>query len=145
MNLVTIISSCLLALTATAALMADEQKPKEEVRKVATPVLKAVTGAEAKSLVTGENAPIVIDIRTAEEFKEGHIEGAQRIEFGTAGFKDELAKLDKSKAYLFHCRSGGRSNKSLPIWKELGFQKLYHLDSGIQGWKKAGGEVVEGQ
>lgn len=125
--------------------MADEQTPAQEAKDVAAPVVKAVSGEEAQALLEKKDAPIVIDLRTEEEFKEGHIEGAKRIDFKSPEFKKKIAELDRSKAYLFHCRSGGRSNQTLSLWKELGFEKLYHLDSGIIGWEKTGGKTVKGE
>ena len=71
------------------------------------------------------------------EFKAGHIQGAKNIDFKSADFKKNLAILDRDKAYAIHCKSGGRSTKSLSFWKDLGFIKIYHLDSGFDGWKKA--------
>lgn len=143
MKIVSLLSGLVLALTATGCLVADEA-PTEAGSQEAGSV-KAVTAEEAKALLASKDAPTVIDIRTAEEFKEGHIEGAKQIDFKGNNFQEELAKLDRSKAYLFHCRSGGRSSQSLSIWKELGFKKLYHLDTGILGWEKAEGKTVKGE
>ncbi len=96
-----------------------------------------VTPAQAQKLLAKKDAPQVIDIRTKEEFEDGHIKGAKQIDFLGADFEKELAKLDPKKSYLMHCRSGGRSTKSLPVWKKLGFTKVYHLNSGFNGWKAA--------
>jgi len=74
---------------------------------------------------------IIVDIRTPEEFAQGHLAHAKNINFMGGSFEDELAKLDKSKTYMMHCRSGGRSTRSLPIWKKLGFQKVIHLNKGM--------------
>ncbi|MFP6881875.1 MAG: rhodanese-like domain-containing protein [Roseibacillus sp.] len=48
-----------------------------------------------------------------------------------------MGKLDRNKAYLVHCRSGGRSTNSLGVWKKLGFKRVYHLDGGFLAWQKA--------
>ena len=52
---------------------------------------------------------VVLDVRTPKEFKEGHIPGATNIDFTTPDFEKRIGKLDKSKTYLVHCASGGRS------------------------------------
>lgn len=101
-----------------------------------------ITPQKAHELLSGKNPPQVIDIRTAEEFKEGHIKGAKQIDF-FKDFEKNLAKLDPKKPYIMHCRSGGRSTKSLPIWKKLGFTKVYHLDTGFNGWQEAKLPVVK--
>ncbi len=99
--------------------------------------IQDVTAEEAEALLSIDNAPQVIDLRTPEEFATGHIPGAVMIDFKSPDFKTELAKLDASQEYLFHCKSGGRSTQSLDAWKELGFGKLYHLNKGILSWTEA--------
>ena len=58
-------------------------------------------------------------------------------------FAKKLAKLDREKTYLMHCRSGGRSTASLPVWNRLGFKNVLHLSGGDswlgQGWTTFGG------
>ena len=102
-----------------------------------------ITPEKAQTLLAMKNPPQVIDIRTPEEFAKGHIKGAQLINFFGKDFEKILAELDPQKAYLTHCKSGGRSGKSLPIWKKLGFTKVYHLHSGFDGWKAAKLPIVK--
>src|SRR4051812_29916309 len=85
----------------------------------------------AEKLVTGGKVT-VLDVRTANEYKQGHIAGAKNIDFTEGSFEAEVAKLDKSKPYLVHCASGHRSTNSLETFKKLGFQSVYHLDGGIK-------------
>ena len=96
-----------------------------------------VTPAQAQKLLAMKNPPQVIDIRTQEEFDEGHIKGAKNIDFFKEDFEKKLAKLDPKKSYIMHCKSGGRSTKSLPVWKKLGFTKVHHLNTGFNSWKAA--------
>ena len=85
---------------------------------------------------------IVLDVRTADEFAEGRIAGARNIDFlQSAEFEARLKELDKTKPYLVHCQSGGRSGRSLKVFKKLGFEAIYHLDDGFSGWKAAGRPV----
>ena len=100
--------------------------------------VKHVTSKEAAPLLTKGDV-IVLDVRTADEFSEGHLKGATNIDFlDEAKFKAAAAKLDKSKTYLVHCQAGGRSSRSLPVLKELGLENLIHLDDGFAGWQEAG-------
>lgn len=106
--------------------------------------LKDIDAAAAGKLVAGgENPPVVLDVRTAEEFAAGHIEDAINLDFKGAGFKDELAKLDRDQTYLLHCRSGNRSGQAKATLLELGFTAIYHLDGGMLAWEKAGLPTVE--
>ena len=79
---------------------------------------------------------VVLDIRTPEEFKEGHIAKAINIDYKADTFESELQKLDRNPTYLMHCRSGRRSGLALDTFGKLGFKHIIHMDDGILGWKK---------
>lgn len=99
--------------------------------------VKHVKSKEAAAIVAKGDV-VVLDVRTPDEFSEGHIDGAKNIDFlDDAKFKAEAAKLDKSKTYLVHCQAGGRSSKSLKVLQDLGIKNLIHLDDGFGGWKDA--------
>lgn len=101
--------------------------------------IKNVSADEAAKLLADKDLQLqVLDIRTPEEFEEGHIAGAILVDFRGADFEERLKKLDKAKPYLMHCRSGGRSTTSLKTFRELGFQRIFHLNSGMLGWLDAG-------
>ena len=103
--------------------------------------VKHVDAKQAIALLKEEKPPIVLDVRTAEEYAEGHISGAKNIDFNKPDFAEQLGKLDKETSYLVHCRSGGRSGKSLAVLKKLGFKSIIHLDGGMLAWEEAGGKV----
>ncbi len=103
--------------------------------------IKDITPAEAQTLMKEEKPPVIIDVRTPAEFKKGHLKGAKNIN-SRDQFEDNLAKLDPSKRYIFHCKSGGRSTATIATWKSLGFTEVYHLKSGYLGWQKAKLPVV---
>ena len=85
---------------------------------------------------------VILDVRTPEEFKNGHIEKAIIIDFKSADFQDRISLLNKNKKYLVYCRGGGRSSKSIGIMKNLKFNKLYNLYEGYETWKKDGYKTV---
>ncbi|MEA1963508.1 MAG: rhodanese-like domain-containing protein [Candidatus Aerophobetes bacterium] len=80
----------------------------------------------------------IIDVRTPEEYANGHIENAINLNYYSKTFRDELDKLDRSKTYFIYCRSGIRSKKALNIMKELGFTKVYNMLGGITQWEAKG-------
>ena len=86
---------------------------------------------------------IIVDIRTPEEFNEGHIENAVNIDFYSETFVEDLDKLDKKKTYFIYCRSGNRSGKAMPVMKDLGFKEVYNLSVGIKEWIVEGLPVVQ--
>ena len=77
---------------------------------------------------------LLVDVRTEEEFSEGHIKGAINIDYLTENFSVEIQQLDLETPVLLYCRSGNRSNKAMKIMKELGFKEVYNLEGGIKGW-----------
>ena len=103
--------------------------------------LNAPEAAKALSAAAESKAPekaiTIIDVRTPEEFTEGHLKGAQNISIASPDFEKSLAKLDPAKTYLVHCGSGGRSTRSLATFSKLGFKSVIHLDGGMKAWKAA--------
>ena len=83
----------------------------------------------------------VLDVRTADEFKDGHIPGAVNLDVLDAGFEKQVAALDKSKTYLVHCAAGRRSANAAEQMKALGFKSVVDLAPGFNGWKAAGKPV----
>lgn len=98
--------------------------------------------AKASALLLANTNIVVLDVRTPREFRGGHIGGATNINFNADGFADAVKKLDRDKAYLVHCAAGGRSTKSLEVFRKLGFKTILHLDGGFTAWEEAGKPVV---
>lgn len=86
---------------------------------------------------------VILDVRTAGEYSEGHIEGSTNIDVESVSFKEEAGKLDRSKTYLVHCRTGRRSETAVKVMEEMGFADIYWMPGGIVGWQDAGYPVTE--
>ena len=99
--------------------------------------IEHVAAAAASEKLAADPAIKILDIRTTPEYEAGHIAKSIHIDFQAADFKTKIDELDKAATYLVHCKSGGRSTKSLEAFKELGFAKVIHLDGGLDGWKAA--------
>lgn len=103
----------------------------------AQPAFGLVTPEQAAAL--GDDDSItVIDVRTPEEFAEGHLERATEIDFYGDDFRDRISQLDPAGRYLVYCRSGNRSGQATAIMRELGFEQVYDLDGGVVAWSAAG-------
>lgn len=85
----------------------------------------------------------LIDVRTPEEFSQGHIENAVNIDFMADDFDAKVASLDKEKPVLVYCKSGGRSAKAATRLKELGFKNITDLDGGISSWNNENKPTVK--
>ena len=92
---------------------------------------------------TKDNA-VLLDVRTPEEYEEGHIEGAKLININDPSFIAEVDKLDKDKTYYINCRSGARSGRACQYMASKGFGELINLRGGIIAWGENELPVKEG-
>lgn len=76
----------------------------------------------------------ILDVRTKDEFEQGHIDGAKLLDVQDANFKTQIETLDKNAEYLVYCRSGRRSISACSIMQENGFQHLYNVEGGWLAW-----------
>jgi len=118
---------------------------RADLKTNAPAVVTVVTNVQADvaAKLVAEGKVVVLDVRTSEEFAEGHIAGATNINFMAKDFATQAGKLDRDKIYLVHCASGGRSKRCLPQLKQLGFKQIYHLDGGFSAWEEAGKPVAK--
>lgn len=72
-------------------------------------------------------APVVIDVRTAAEFAEGHVQGALNLDVESGAFQAKLSSLDKSVGYALYCRSGRRSAMAVEQMTAAGFAEVRDL------------------
>lgn len=111
-----------------------------------TRIFKDISIQEAAELIQdNESNPdfAILDVRTLEEFKTGHIEGAINLDFYSTTFSDDLNKLDKENTYFVYCRSGNRSGQAMKIMESLGFIEVFNLSGGINDWIASGLPVVK--
>ncbi|MDN4164812.1 rhodanese-like domain-containing protein [Cytophagales bacterium LB-30] len=94
-----------------------------------------IGSAEMQKIMGEDKNAIVLDVRTKDEFKSGHIPGAKNIDIFSPTFSTEIDMLDKTKTYLVYCRSGNRSGSACGAMASKGFDKLYNLSGGIGAWQ----------
>ncbi len=77
---------------------------------------------------------LILDVRSAEEFAEGHVPGALNVPHSR--ITSHLATLGSiQQPVLVYCRSGRRAGIALETRTDLGFKQLYHLDGDMQAWQ----------
>lgn len=86
---------------------------------------------------------VVLDVRTAQEYAEGHLPGAVLADVNAPDFGTKLAALDRSRPYAVYCRSGNRSQAAVEVMREAGFIQVVDLTGGILAWTEAGGEITK--
>ena len=83
-----------------------------------------ITPAQAKEIMDSQDAYIILDVRTQEEFDESHIEGAILIPDYEITDKAESVLKDKDQLILVYCRSGRRSKLAAEALVELGYTNV---------------------
>ena len=94
---------------------------------------------EAKKCIDG--GAVVLDVRTKEEYDDGHITGSVNIDIHNPDFEEKITNLDKERSYIVCCASGARSARATEVMENLGFEDVYNLSGGMTEWKKEGMEV----
>ena len=80
---------------------------------------------------------LVLDVREAKDFGEGHIKQAQTVPISALKDKIESLSSDKSTPILAYCRSGNISGKACRLLKGSGYENVHNLSGGIIGWQDA--------
>lgn len=93
---------------------------------------------DAKTLLDEEEDLILLDVRTPEEYAEGHLAGAKNIDYNDPNFTVEIQQLDPNQKYMLYCAVGGRSGKSLRIMEEMGFKEVYNVSEGFKELRDRG-------
>ena len=77
---------------------------------------------------------IVLDVRTANEYKEGHIKDAINIDIRQADAIGRIEKLNRNAKYLVYCRTNHRSGMAVEHMMQSGFKTVYQMMDGFPGW-----------
>lgn len=84
----------------------------------------------------------LLDVRTAGEFKTGHIKNALQADWNNSSeFQQRVQALDKNRPVYVYCLSGPRSNEAAKWLAKNGYQIVVELKGGILQWKRAGKTV----
>ena len=92
-----------------------------------------ITAEEAKQIMDSEEGYIILDVRTQEEYDQGHIPGAILIAHEKIAEKAEEVLTDKDQLILVYCRSGRRSKIAAEALVELGYTNIMEF-GGILDW-----------
>jgi rhodanese-related sulfurtransferase len=82
----------------------------------------------------------VLDVREPDEWRAGHIAGAQHIPLGQ--LRQRLDEVPKGRTILAVCRHGNRSDVATRGLRTLGYT-VENLDGGVTAWKRAGLSLVD--
>lgn len=136
------------ALALVPALSACSSTPSESgsTASSASASVSSDSASSEPSVSSGQaNTAIgtLIDVRTPEEFADGHLKGATNIDFNGPDFAEKISELDKDGEYTLYCRSGRRSGLALEAMKAAGFTKVTNAGGVEQASKTLGLDIVK--
>lgn len=99
--------------------------------------LQQITPQEFKKLVDSGANYTLVDVRTPDEYREGHIKGSTLLPLDQLEIIEKKIP-DKKKAIYVNCRSGARSSQAVQIMQKLGYTQVFNLTGGIMLWQNLG-------
>lgn len=100
--------------------------------------------AAARAMVSAKDV-VILDVRTPEEFREGHLSGATLANINDPSFDSRIATIAKDRKVLVYCAAGGRSARASKIMSEKGWKKVTNMKGGFSAWSAAGYPSVKGE
>lgn len=96
--------------------------------------VKVLPVAAFKSKIADKSVQL-IDVRTPEEFAQGHIQGAKNINVLSGDFSAKASSaLSKDKPVALYCRTGKRSQRASAMLTSMGYKVIYDLQGGFMAW-----------
>jgi rhodanese-related sulfurtransferase len=93
-----------------------------------------VNSKQVSTILQKNKKMLVLDVRTADEFNEGHIKGAINIDIRQDNAFGRIDKLDRKAGYLVYCRTNHRSGIAVEHMLQNGFKTVYQMMDGFPGW-----------
>lgn len=90
---------------------------------------------EVYELIKSKKDLFILDVRTKEEYIDGHIKGAYSLPLGKLALSDDEIMDYEDSPVLVYCEKGFRSVQASEILENNGFSNLYHLDGGYSKFK----------
>jgi phage shock protein E len=97
-----------------------------------------ITSAELLSRINDKAAPVVLDVRTANEYNSSHVPGAINVPYSENTNGLLSLELKKSDEIVVYCETGRRAGNVEKQLQDLGFYEVRHLQGDMSGWRKAG-------
>lgn len=96
----------------------------------------SITPAALQARLQSSAAPLVVDVRTREEYASGHIPGALNIPFDEIPAR--LSEIDAPNGVALYCMVGPRARKGEAALLNAGHRSVLHLEGGFAAWQSNG-------
>jgi len=101
---------------------------------------KTISVSDARAMMESSSNLLVVDVRTPQEYMQGHLKGAINIPLSDLSLR--MGELEKDRPILVYCQTGYRSAQASSILVKAGFVKIYNLEGGIMAWVSSGYPTV---
>lgn len=92
---------------------------------------KEISYKKLQDMIKKDPSAILIDVRSKQEYEEGHLEGSINIPVYDIENSAKIKLKDKTKTIILYCASGHRSKSAKEILEKLGYENVYHLKNGL--------------
>ncbi|MEL6553089.1 MAG: rhodanese-like domain-containing protein [Cyanobacteria bacterium J06621_11] len=97
-----------------------------------------VTQRELLSQIESDTAPVILDVRTPEEYAAGHVPGAINIHFQEIESRLDEIVVPNEDSIVIYCERGIRANKAEDALYAAGFESVFHLAGDMSNWRRNG-------
>ena len=113
-------------------------KTYKEIMNEARKLVPELSPTEVKQKLDRGEAPLLLDVREKEEYRDGHLEGALSLPRGFLEIRVEEAVPDHTTPIIAYCAGGTRSLIAARTLREMGYENVTSMSGGFTGWKNAG-------
>ena len=136
------------AVACTMLSCAQSPSPSETTSsaQVTVAIMEDVSNVTFLALMADKPEALLLDVRTPEEWNEGHLEGASHADYwgDEQAFQAAMDAIPRDRPVLVYCAGGGRSGLTAKELIKAGHREVYNLENGISGWVAEGHPVVTG-
>ncbi|MDA9755492.1 rhodanese-like domain-containing protein [Flavobacteriales bacterium] len=140
----------LLTLTVACTMLSCAQAPStsetaSSAQETAA-IMEDVSNDTFLALMADKPEALLLDVRTPEEWNDGHLEGASHADYwgDEQAFQAAMDAIPRDRPVLVYCAGGGRSGLTAKELIKAGHHEVYNLENGISGWIAEGHPVVTG-
>lgn len=98
----------------------------------------AISPEDLAARLQAQNPPLLVDVRTPAEFREGHIAGAINVAHDEIGARWPALDIPRDEELMVYCGTGRRAGLAQQALEALGYTRTRILEGGFEAWKKAG-------
>ncbi len=97
-----------------------------------------IAASEVVARIEASAAPLLLDVRSPEEFASGHIPGALNIPHDQLANRLGEIEVHRAAEVVVYCEGGGRAARAADVLTDAGFREIRHLAGDMWAWREAG-------